>query len=126
MLSLAIYKGVNTNVLNRFFGQKPQEEEPNKNTVPAQERGGGDSIPEQRFNPFKNTLSRTRQMFSRMGDAFKQYDITDELWDELEETLLSADVGPSTSTWLIERLRQRATNEHMKAASQVQYALREE
>ena len=81
---------------------------------------------EQRFNPFKNSLSRTRQIFSRMGDTFKQNDITDDLWDELEEALLGADVGPSTSEWLITRLRQRATDEHMKTGAQVQRALREE
>lgn len=112
-------------MLNRFFGQKPQEE-PKKDPAVAQERVGGDSVSEQRFNPFKNSLSRTRQLFSRMGDAFKQNDITDDLWDELEEALLGADVGPKTSTWLIERLQQRATDERMKTGAQVQRALREE
>lgn len=81
---------------------------------------------EQRFNIFKNSLSRTRQFFNRMGDSFKQNEITDELWDELEETLLGVDVGPSTSTWLIERLRKRVTEEHMRTGTQVQQALREE
>src|ERR1700680_4700628 len=111
--STCSHKGVNANVLNRFFGQKPQEE-PKKDSVAAQGRVEGDSASEQRFNPFKNSLSRTRQIFNRMGDAFKQNDITDDLWDELEEALLGADVGPSTSEWLITRLRQRATDEHMK------------
>jgi len=112
-------------VLNRFFGQKPQEE-PKKDAGVPQERVGDDSVPEQRFNPFKNSLSRTRQMFNRMGDAFKQNDITDELWDELEEALLGADVGPNTSEWLIKHLQQRVTNEHMMTGAQVQRALREE
>jgi len=112
-------------VLNRFFGQKPQEE-PKQNTVAAEECARGDTASEQRINPFKNSLSRTRQVFSRMGDAFKQNDITDELWDELEEALLGADVGPSTSTWLLSRLRQRAAEERMKTGAQVQRALREE
>ena len=81
---------------------------------------------EQRSNPFKTSLSRTRQLFHRIGNAFKQDDITDELWDELEEALISADVGPSTSTWLIEQLRKRATAERMRTGAQVQQALREE
>ncbi|HLQ29918.1 MAG TPA: signal recognition particle-docking protein FtsY [Ktedonobacteraceae bacterium] len=81
---------------------------------------------EQRFNPFKNSLSRTRQIFSRMGDAFKQNDITDDLWLELEEALLGADVGPSTSEWLLKRLQQRVMEERMKTGTQVQRALREE
>src|SRR5205085_11988655 len=52
--------------------------------------------------------------------------ITDDLWDELEESLLAADVGPKTTDWLIGRLRQRAEAEHMRTGSQVQRALREE
>jgi len=113
-------------VLNRFFGQKPQEEPKQESAVTAQERAGGDSVSEQRFNPFKNSLSRTRQIFNRMGGAFRQNDITDDLWDELEEALLGADVGPSTSTWLLDRLRQRVAEEHMHTGAQVQRALREE
>jgi len=111
-------------VLNRFFGQKSQDEQ-KQDPIADQEHVGGDSISE-RFNPFKTSLSRTRQLFNRMGNAFKQYDITDELWDELEEALISADVGPSTSMWLIEQLRKRAAEEHMRTGAQVQQALREE
>ncbi len=61
-----------------------------------------------------------------MGDAFKQNDITDDLWLELEEALLGADVGPSTSEWLLKRLQQRVMEERMKTGTQVQRALREE
>ena len=81
---------------------------------------------EQSFNPFKNSLSRTRQLFRRIGDSLKQDDITDELWDDLEEALIGADVGPSTSAWLMRRLHKRASEERMRTWSQVQYALREE
>ena len=82
---------------------------------------------EQGSNPFKNSLSRTRRLFGRISESFvKQTPITDDLWDELEEALLSADVGPSTTTWLMDRLRQRAAQEQMRNASQVQAALREE
>ena len=81
---------------------------------------------EQSFNPFKNSLSRTRQLFRRIGDSFKQDDITDELWDDLEEALIGADVGPSTTSWLMERLHKRAVEERMHSWSQVQRALREE
>jgi len=112
-------------VLNRFFGQKQREEQKQDPTI-TQEHVGGSSAPEKGFNPFKNSLSRTRKLFGRLGDTLKQDHITDELWDELEEALLSADVGPSTTTWLIERLHQRVEAEHMHTGSQVQQALREE
>jgi fused signal recognition particle receptor len=109
-------------VLNRFFGQKPQED-PKKDQGAAQERAGTASTSEQRLN----FLSRTRQMFSRLGQSVQETDtITDDLWDELEESLLAADVGPTTTDWLMKRLRQRAEEEHMRTGSQVQRALREE
>jgi fused signal recognition particle receptor len=83
-------------------------------------------VPEQGFNPFKSSLSRTRQLFSRVGDAFRQNNLTDNFWDELEETLIGADVGPSTIGWLIERLRKRAAEEQMHNTAQIQRVLREE
>ncbi len=121
-------------MLNRFFGQKRQEpqepqepqDDPKNQPNPAQERVGGEVVSEQRFNIFKNSLSRTRQLFNRMGDNFKQDDITDDLWDNLEEALLSADVGPSTSDWLITHLHERVEGEHLTKGSQVKAALQEE
>jgi fused signal recognition particle receptor len=113
-------------VLNRFFGQKPQEELTRESAV-AQEHVGEDSMSDLESNPLKGSLSRTRRLFGRISESFvKQTPITDELWDDLEEALLSADVGPSTTSWLIEHLRKRAADEHMRNTSQVQAALREE
>lgn len=109
-------------MLNRFFGQKPQED-PKKDQSVVQEQAGTNPAPEQRFS----FLSRTRQLFSRLGATIQEADIiTDDLWDELEESLLAADVGPGTTTWLIDRLRQRVVDEHMRTGSQVQHAMREE
>lgn len=109
-------------MFNRFFGQKP-EDDPKKNSASSQEKAAEQPPPEQRFN----FLNRTRQLFSRISSTVEQNDtITDSLWDDLEESLLEADVGPSTTIWLLERLRQRATEEKMRTGSQVQRALREE
>ena len=109
-------------MLNRFFGQKPQEEPERKGDPagqPTEQKPGS----EQRFN----FLGRTRQLFARLSNTVQETDtITDSLWDELEESLLGADVGPSTTLWLIDRLRQRATTERMRTGAQVQKALREE
>ena len=128
-------EGANAKVLNRFFGQKPQEDpkqdvgqaeqgpgKPNPTATPTEGKGTSPAA-EQRFG----FLSRTRQLFSRMGNTVRETDtITDSLWDELEESLLGADVGPSTTLWLIDRLRQRVATEHMRTGAQVQQALREE
>ena len=115
-------------MLNRFFGQKQQQpqEEPKNQPHAAQEQAGGEVVSEQRFNIFKNSLSRTRQLFNRTGDNFKQDDITPDLWDNLEEALLSADVGPSTVDWLITHLHERVENEHLTRGSQVKAVLQEE
>ncbi len=105
-------------MLNRFFGQKSQEEVKRDKDAEQEQ-----SVSEQRFT----FLSRTRQLFGRLGNTVQETDtITDSLWDELEESLLGADVGPSTTQWLIERLHQRASEERMHTGAQVQRALREE
>ncbi|GCE25028.1 signal recognition particle-docking protein FtsY [Dictyobacter alpinus] len=112
-------------MLNRFFGQKPQEDPKQKKTNEDVQEQVAEQQPdiEQRFS----FLSRTRQMFNRLGNTVQENDIiTDSLWDELEESLLGADVGPSTTLWLIDRLRERASDENMRTGRQVQQALREE
>jgi fused signal recognition particle receptor len=109
-------------VFNRFFGQKP-EEDPKKDSGKAQEGAADQPVAEQRFT----FLNRTRQLFSRISNNVEQNDtITDSLWEDLEESLLEADVGPRTTIGLIEHLRQRATVEKMRTGAQVQRALREE
>lgn len=134
-------------MLNRFFGQKAKEEA--RTTPPPASENGQETVAEapvadQGFNPFKKSLSRTRQFFTRFNgpgesvlgesadsptarvEPAKPIPITDDMWDELEEALLLADVGPATSDWLMTRLRQRADEEHMRTTQQVQQALREE
>jgi fused signal recognition particle receptor len=108
-------------VVNRFFGRKPPEE-PKKQPDQEQQEKTPVSEP-QRFG----FLNRTRQLFSRMSATVEESDvITDELWDDLEESLLGADVGPSTTIWIMERLRTRAATEQIRTGTQLQRALREE
>ncbi|GHO42690.1 signal recognition particle-docking protein FtsY [Ktedonospora formicarum] len=112
-------------MLNRFFGQKPEEDSKKDQRVTRDQAEQAPSQPEppQRFG----FLNRTRQLFSRMSTTVEETDlITDTLWDDLEESLLAADVGPRTVIWLIERLRERADAEQMRTGAQVQRALREE
>lgn len=112
-------------MLNRFFGQRPEEDSKKDQRVTQEqaEQAHAQSEPPQRFG----FLNRTRQLFSRMSTTVEETDlITDTLWDDLEESLLTADVGPRTAIWLIERLRERADTEQMRTGAQVQRALREE
>ena len=109
-------------MFNRFFGQKP-EEDPKKDSGKTQEDAADQPASEPRFT----FLNRTRQLFSRISNNVEQNDtITDSLWEDLEESLLEADVGPRTTIGIVEHLRQRATDEKMRTGAQVQRALREE
>jgi fused signal recognition particle receptor len=55
---------------------------------------------------------------------FDRNKIGDEVWEELEELLIAADVGVSTATKLIEAVRERATEEKLNG-EQAGQALRE-
>ena len=61
---------------------------------------------------FRERLGRSRATLSRgMAGLLSRGADDDEAWDELEEALLSADVGVATATELVERLRTRARAE---------------
>ena len=78
-------------------------------------------------NPFKFSLGRTRQLFGQMNAAFEEADdITEDLWDELEETLIRSDVGVKTTEQLMATLRQRVQAEDLKRGSELRDALKEE
>jgi fused signal recognition particle receptor len=61
-----------------------------------------------------------------MVRLFGSADITEEMWEELEELLIQADVGVATTMDLVERLRERADREHVLQAAQVRQMLEEE
>lgn len=53
-------------------------------------------------------VEKTRQgFFSRIADLFTQESIDDDIWDDLEEALLGADVGVQTTDEILESLRQQ-------------------
>ena len=57
----------------------------------------------------RDRLSRTRAAFSGLvGGLRRGGDLDDESWDELEETLLLADVGMATTQRILEGVRARA------------------
>jgi fused signal recognition particle receptor len=82
------------------------------------------------FGLFKKTekgVKRTREAWwGKVVHLFDRPILSDELWDELEELLISADVGVNTTGKLIERLKQRVKREKIKETSLVRTALKEE
>lgn len=82
------------------------------------------------FNLFKKTeqaLKRTRDSwFGKVTKLFERQTISEELWDELEELLISADVGVGTTDKLIQRVKERTKAEKLGDPIQVRTALKQE
>ena len=51
--------------------------------------------------------------FGRVASLFKGSRLDDELWDQVEELLISADVGVGPTQSLLDRLKQRVRDEHV-------------
>jgi len=72
-------------------------------------------------------LTRTRQgFFGKISGLFGAREVNDELWEELEELLILADVGVTTTVGLVERLRERVKRERVRDAQAVRGMLKEE
>jgi fused signal recognition particle receptor len=64
--------------------------------------------------PVSEAVDRTRRTwFNRIGGMFRR-GLNDELWDELEETLVAADTGVQTTMKIIEDVRERVKREGIK------------
>jgi fused signal recognition particle receptor len=73
------------------------------------------------------SLTKTRRgFFAQMVRLFGAADISEEMWEELEELLIQADVGVETTVGLVERLRERVDREHVLQPAQVRRMLEEE
>ncbi|MFC1902898.1 signal recognition particle-docking protein FtsY, partial [Chloroflexota bacterium] len=75
----------------------------------------------------KQGLKRSRDTwFSRVTRLFDRTAIDEAVWDELEELLISADVGVNTTEKLIDRVKQRAKEEKIIQGSLVRSTLKVE
>ena len=72
-------------------------------------------------------VRRTRETwFGKIMGVLRASGPGEELWDELEEILVSADLGVETSLDLIGRLKDRAAREHLDRPQEVLEHLKEE
>lgn len=75
----------------------------------------------------EESLQKTRSnFFGRIGSIFQENQITDELWEDLEEALIVADVGVETTMELVEKTRQRVEREGIKASKEAYTILKQE
>jgi len=80
-----------------------------------------------RSRKIKDSLTRTRQsFFGRVAGLFGANEVTEELWEELEELLIQADVGVNTTIELVKRLRERVAKERVRDTRAVEGMLKEE
>lgn len=74
----------------------------------------------------KRGLARSRELLNRdLADLFGGGKIDAAFFEELETTLLAADVGVSATAFLLERLREQARRAGFQEAQQLKGALRE-
>jgi fused signal recognition particle receptor len=71
---------------------------------PAEERRGG------RFRRLRENLRKTRQALTTEIQATLFEDLSDETWERLEEALIYADVGASTTAQVVAQLEAEATS----------------
>ena len=64
--------------------------------------------------------------FSKITHLFDQGAIGEKTWDELEELLISADVGTETTAKLLDRVKQRVKADKLAEALQVKSILKKE
>lgn len=70
-------------------------------------------------------VRKTREgAFGRITNLFRQPVITDETWEELEDLLIQADVGPTTALTLVEGARKEVEREDLKTPVEAETAVR--
>ena len=79
------------------------------------------------FEKIKSGLTKTRKaMESSLGGLFSGFSgIDDDFYDELEESLILADLGVDTAGKAVEELRRRVRENHLREAEEVRAVLRD-
>jgi fused signal recognition particle receptor len=82
------------------------------------------------FNLLKKTelgVKRSKETwFGKIANIFNRGSFSDEVWVELEELLVSADVGVETTSKLLSKVKQRVKAEKLTDISRVKNVLKEE
>lgn len=82
------------------------------------------------FDLFKKTelgVKRSKETwFGKIANIFKRGSFGDEVWEELEELLVSADVGVETTSKLLSKVKQRVKTDKLSEVPKIQKALKEE
>ena len=78
------------------------------------------------FDKIKAGLTKTREALSdSLGSVFQASEIDEDFYDELEESLVLADLGMDTAIRAVTKLRQRVNNNNIKTVEQAREALKD-
>ena len=78
------------------------------------------------FDKIKQGLTKTRAALSEaMEDVFAANEIEEDFYDDLEETLILADLGRETALRVVMKLRHRINNNNIKKTDKAREALKE-
>lgn len=79
------------------------------------------------FDKIKEGLTKTRDaLSSTLGGVFSGFsEIDDDFYDELEESLILADLGVDTAVKATDRLRKAVREQHLKSTEEAKTALKE-
>ncbi len=79
------------------------------------------------LNKWKVGLERTRKVaFGRITTLLGASEITSETWDELESTLVQADLGMETTEAILSALKRKTKEDGLTRSNELQNALRDE
>ncbi len=83
---------------------------------------------ERKLKKLRQGLSKTRGgLINKIGALFKgKKELDPDLLDRLEETLISSDIGSSTTQWLIEMVKEALSNEERKDPEAVWSLIKDE
>ena len=79
------------------------------------------------FDKIKAGLSKTREALGNtLGNVFSGFsEIDDDFYDELEESLILADLGVDTAVEATDRLRKAVRKDHLKTTEEAKQALKD-
>mgnify|MGYP001423286169 FL=1 len=122
-------------MLNFFKRDKDKKEQKLEDVIEDKNReksveseGEGKKEKQGLFSRLKSGLSKTRDGFiNQVSSLFASYGrIDDELFEELEEILIQADVGVRTTIQLVEELKERVEEEGIKEPEKLNELFREQ
>lgn len=78
------------------------------------------------FDKIKQGLAKTREAITEtFNDIFSVSELDDDFYDELEESLILADLGVETAGKATQRLRKEVASRHVRQAEEARQVLRE-